>query len=86
MCTCREWQVSGKPCPHALAVTTAERQPDMEKFMDVAYSVHRFQAAYAGLIHVIIDKTQWLEVDKLFKLLPPTGKKKRTWEAKEEEG
>jgi hypothetical protein len=24
-CTCREWQVSGRPCPHALAVITTER-------------------------------------------------------------
>jgi hypothetical protein len=24
-CTCKEWQVSGRPCPHALAVITTER-------------------------------------------------------------
>jgi len=29
-CTCKEWQVSGKPCPHALAMITIERQPDMK--------------------------------------------------------
>ena len=57
-CTCREWQVSGKPCLHALAVITSERQPNMEKFVDVAYSVHKFQAAYAGMIPIITDKSQ----------------------------
>ncbi|CAD6269166.1 unnamed protein product [Miscanthus lutarioriparius] len=48
----------------------------MEKFVDVAYSVHKFQATYAGMIHVIIDKSQWPQVDKRFKLLPPIGKKR----------
>jgi len=75
-CTCREWQVSGKPYPHALAVITAERQPNMEQYVDVAYSVHKFQAAYAGMIHVITDKSQWPVVEKGFKLLPPIGKKR----------
>ena len=75
-CTCREWQVSGKPCPHALAVITTERQPNMEQYVDVAYSVHKFQAAYAGMIPVITDKSQWPVVEKGFKLLPPIGKKR----------
>ena len=29
VCTCREWQVSGKPCPHALALITTCRNPKM---------------------------------------------------------
>lgn len=74
VCTCREWQLSGKPCPHALSVITAERQPDMEKYVHVAYSVHKFQAAYAGLIPVITDKSQWPKVKKGFKLEPPISK------------
>jgi hypothetical protein len=48
---------SDKPCPHALAVITAERQPNMEQYVDVAYSVHKFQAAYAGMIPIITDKS-----------------------------
>jgi hypothetical protein len=30
-CTCREWQVSGKPCPHALALIITNRNPKMEE-------------------------------------------------------
>lgn len=45
-CTCREWQMTGKPCPHALAVITTDRQPDYEKFVDMAYSVQRFRQVY----------------------------------------
>jgi hypothetical protein len=67
---------SGKPCPHALAVITSERQPNMKKFVDVAYSMLKFQAAYARMILVITDKSQWPQVDKGFKLLPRIGKKR----------
>jgi len=38
-CTCREWQITGKPCPHALVVITSMRQTDMEKFVHKYYSV-----------------------------------------------
>src|SRR5688572_29213797 len=45
-CTCKEWQVTGKPCPHALAVITTVRQSNYDKFVDMAYSVQRFRQAY----------------------------------------
>jgi hypothetical protein len=38
-CTCSEWQVTGKPCPHALAVITSEKQPEYDKYVDMAYSM-----------------------------------------------
>ena len=55
-CTCREWQVTGKPCPHALVVITTTRQPSMEKFVRSFYLVERFQAAYQGIIPNITDR------------------------------
>lgn len=42
-CTCRQWQVTGKPYPHALAVITTGRQPVWDKYVDMAYSVQRFR-------------------------------------------
>ncbi|WVZ77944.1 hypothetical protein U9M48_025731 [Paspalum notatum var. saurae] len=75
-CTCRQWQVSGKPCPHALAVITTDRQPNMEPFVDKAFSVQKLQAAYAGCIPNITDKEQWPTVDKGFTVLPSVGKKR----------
>lgn len=65
ICTCREWQVTRKSCPHALAVITAERQPNMEKLVDMAFLVQKFQAAYVGVVPNITDKTQWPQVDKI---------------------
>jgi hypothetical protein len=55
-CTCRQWQVSGKPCSHALAVITTERQLDMSKYVHEYYSVKKLKAAYAGQIPNITDK------------------------------
>jgi hypothetical protein len=77
ICSCREWQLTGKPCPHALAVITTMRQPQMEKFVHNYYSVEKFQAAYHGIIPNITDREQWPEVDKGFKLYPPVDKKEK---------
>ena len=77
ICTCREWQVTGKPCPHALAVITTLRQPNMEQYVDKYYSVEKLQATYQGVIPMITDRGQWPEMDKGFKLHPPTSKKPR---------
>jgi hypothetical protein len=75
-CTCREWQVTGKPCPHALTVITTTRHPNMGSYVDNYYSVERFQAAYDGIVANITDKSQWPKVDKGFHLHPPIGKKR----------
>ncbi|WVZ82562.1 hypothetical protein U9M48_029816, partial [Paspalum notatum var. saurae] len=72
----REWQVTGKPCPHALAVITSARGHDMEQYVDNVYSVQKFRAAYAGLVPNITDRNQWPVVEKDFKLFPPHGKKR----------
>jgi hypothetical protein len=74
-CTCREWQITGRPCPHALAVITNMRQTDMEKFVHKYCYVQKFQATYQGIIPSITNRSQWPEVEKGFKLLPPTSKK-----------
>jgi len=76
ICTCRQWQLTGKPCPHALTVITSMRNPDMGSFVDNYYSVAKFQAAYAGIIPSITDRNQWPEVAKGYKVHPPLQKKK----------
>ncbi|WVZ54516.1 LOW QUALITY PROTEIN: hypothetical protein U9M48_005302 [Paspalum notatum var. saurae] len=75
-CTCREWDVTGKPCPYALAVITSARSSNMEEYVDMAYSVQKFRAAYAGVIPNITDRTQWPVAEKGFKLHPPHAKKR----------
>ena len=48
----------------------------MGSFVDSYYSVHKFQAAYAGIIPDITNRNQWPEVDKGFKLHPQCQKKR----------
>jgi hypothetical protein len=40
-CTCLEWQHTGKPCQHILAIVTRERGVDLEQFVHDYYSVDR---------------------------------------------
>ena len=49
----------------------------MEQYVDKYYSVEKLQATYQGVIPMITDRGQWPEVDKGFKLHPPTSKKPR---------
>jgi hypothetical protein len=56
VCTCREWQFSGKPCPHALAFITTCRNPKMEEYPDPYYLVYHFRLAYGGVIKPLPDK------------------------------
>lgn len=58
-CSCREWQVSGKPCTHAIAFITSIRGCKLENFVDECYSVSRFQMAYSKVIPPLVDKSQW---------------------------
>jgi hypothetical protein len=75
-CTCMEWDITGKPCPHALAVLTTERQPDYTTHVDMAYSVQRFRQAYDSGWPNITDRHQWPNVEKDFICHPPLGKKR----------
>ncbi|CAA0842511.1 Unknown protein [Striga hermonthica] len=75
-CTCGEWEMTGKPCPHALAFIKMFSEIDMATFVHEYYSVERFRTAYGGSIPHMTDKSQWPQVDMGFKLLPPPLKRK----------
>ncbi|GJN38379.1 hypothetical protein PR202_gb27415 [Eleusine coracana subsp. coracana] len=74
-CSCGEWEMTGKPCPHALAFILMFLDIDRPTFVHEYYSVERFRIAYSGSIPRMTDKTQWPEVDMSFKLLPPPLKR-----------
>ena len=70
-CSCREWQVTGKPCKHALAWIQSNRGLKIDDFVDDFYSVTRFKAAYMDRIEPLPDRTQWPIVELGFKVFPP---------------
>jgi hypothetical protein len=75
--TCLEWQHTGKPCQHALALITSGQSTNvhMEDFMHEYYFVVRFRAAYKRLIEPLSDRSQWPDVDLPFGVMAPLDKK-----------
>ncbi len=74
-CSCREWQITGKPCKHALAWILSNRGMQISAFVHEYYSVAKFRAAYEARVEPIPDRSQWPEVDLGFKVRPPLLKR-----------
>ncbi|XP_039805383.1 uncharacterized protein LOC120669641 [Panicum virgatum] len=70
-CCCRQWQVSGIPCKHALAFITSLTNAPIEKYVDLYYSIDKFRVAYSSLIPTMTDKTRWPKSDHGFFMHPP---------------
>ena len=70
-CSCRQWQVSGLPCKHALAFITSLSNAHIQNYVDMYYSIDKFRGAYAQLIPAMPDKTQWPKSDHGFFMHPP---------------
>ena len=70
-CSCRVWQVSGKPCKHALAFICSMRTGEIQSLVHEYYSVERFRTAYAGVIPTMPDRSLWQQVDLGYQVLPP---------------
>ena len=56
-CSCREWQITGKPCKHALAWILSNRGIKIADFVHEYYSVQRFRAAYASRVEPLPDRS-----------------------------
>jgi len=69
-CSCREWQLTGKPCRHALAWILSNRGMNIGDYVHQYYSVAKFRAAYEGRVEAMPDKSQWPTVDLGFKVYP----------------
>ena len=74
-CSCRVWQVTGKPCHHALAWILSNRGVQISDFVHDYYSVAKFKAAYEDNVSTMPDRSQWPAVDLGFQLFPPLQKR-----------
>jgi len=74
-CSCRVWQVTGKPCHHALAWILSNRGVQISDFVYEYYSVAKFKAAYEGRVTTMPDRSQWPVVDLGFQVWPPLQKR-----------
>ncbi|KAM0877351.1 hypothetical protein ACQ4PT_035559 [Festuca glaucescens] len=70
-CGCGQWEVSGKPCPHAIYLIGKVRQLKNEDFVHDYYSVERFKMAYQFKIAPMNGRSEWPKVDVGFEVIPP---------------
>ena len=70
-CSCGQWQISGKPCTHAIAFIGSLRKVKLDDYVHDYYSVERFKATYQFLVNPMVDKSQWPAVDPGFEMWPP---------------
>ena len=72
-CTCRQWQIRGKPCIHALHLMTVIGGADgeVDQYCSEYFSVAKFMASYADNVPALLGKDQWNIVDPGFKLHAP---------------
>ena len=72
-CSCRQWQIRGKPCIHALHLMTVIGGADgeVDQYCSEYFSVAKFMATYADNVPTLLGKDQWNIVDPGFKLHSP---------------
>jgi len=70
-CSCRQWQVSGISCKHAIAFITSVSNVPLENYVDIYYSAEKFRVAYAQLVPAMEDKSQWPQSCHGFFMHPP---------------
>jgi hypothetical protein len=71
-CSCSAWQVTGKPCTHALAfIANLSRHVQMDEFVHDHFSVDMFKKAYAGTFNPMTSKDNWPRVDLGYKIKKP---------------
>ncbi|WVZ92451.1 hypothetical protein U9M48_038515 [Paspalum notatum var. saurae] len=76
-CSCRVWQLTGKPCSHALAyIAKLSREVQMDEFVHDYFSVERFRKAYAGTFSPMTSKDEWSKPDLGYTIHKPKLRRK----------
>jgi hypothetical protein len=71
--SCRQWQITGLSCIHALFSITSLRIPaaEIDHYVHEYYSVAKFNTTYAENVPPIVGKQQWDIVNPSFVLYAP---------------
>ena len=75
-CTCRRWELTGLPCPHAYAciIGNSER---VEDYVDTFYTIETFKNVYSHYINPTNPEDHWPEVVDCGEVIPPKIVKKK---------
>ncbi|XP_074314469.1 uncharacterized protein LOC141649686 [Silene latifolia] len=89
-CSCRHWELSGLPCPHAIVCIRDQREEELD-YVDEAYTKATYVKAFEHAIAAMPGYQDWEKVGQVSPLPPPFKKmpgrpkmKKRRREAGEE--
>ena len=69
-CSCRRWQIGGKPCTHALHFIFSKGEK-VDQYVDEYFSVAKFKAAYEPILMPIRGQYQWPNAQPAFEMIPP---------------
>ncbi|KAH0636774.1 hypothetical protein KY289_036689 [Solanum tuberosum] len=69
-CTCRRWDLTGLPCPHAL-VSIYGNGDRVEDYVNVYYKVETFKNVYSHFINPTNPEDHWPKVMNGGEVLPP---------------
>ena len=72
-CSCKRWEISGKPCIHALYFLNyiGGETGKVDPYVSEYFSVDKFKLAYADNVPALLGREQWDEYNPGFKLHPP---------------
>ena len=72
-CSYNRWQLTGKPCIHALYFLLVLRgeKGKVDHYVSEYFSVAKLKAAYADNVPALRGKDQWEIVEPSIKLCPP---------------
>ncbi|KAJ9552765.1 hypothetical protein OSB04_016810 [Centaurea solstitialis] len=78
-CECRQWELSGLPCGHAIAVAKKTNLRDVYSLVNVPYfKAENYKATYIGVIKPVGPPETWQFPDTpLQSVRPPIIKKRR---------
>jgi hypothetical protein len=71
-CGCRKWEITGIPCPHAVAAILYDCG-DPEDYVDECFTIEVYKKAYAPVIYPMPSEEQWVKTTH-DKLEPPRGR------------
>lgn len=60
-CSCRDWQLFGIPCSHAIAALVS-CQKDVYAYTEKCFTAASYRKAYAEQIHQIPPRNEWVEL------------------------
>jgi hypothetical protein len=72
-CSCRQWQIRGQPCIHALFFMTliGGEIGEVDQYVSEYFFVAKFKVTYAENVPALLGKDQWTIIDPGFKLHAP---------------